>query len=147
MIDTETPQDPSRRRLLVASAWALPVIAVAASAPLAAASTEGTIEIVPVNDEFDGAAFVFEDAVSEGFVLPQFTVTSDGAPYLGTATVTLSANPAGAATWNVDSEGDTAFIDIDPDGMFLPIEVSAAGTLIMAITIEGKIHTFNAVLS
>lgn len=138
-----TPKDPSRRRLLVMSAWAMPVVAAATVAPLAAATTGDEIELTPLNDEAAGRYFFFPEAVAEELALLTFSVTQNGQPYVGSATATL-IGAEGIASWDESllPTGAGAMADIDEYGLWLPLTVLAAGSLTVLISIDEQMWTF-----
>lgn len=143
-----TPKDPSRRRLLVMSAWAMPVVAAATVAPLAAATTGDEIELTPLNDEAAGGYFLFPEAVGDEFALLTFSVTQSGQPYVGSGAATL-IGAGGIAEWDevLSPTGADALVDIDEYGLVLPLTVLAAGSLTVLITIDGQSWTFTVEFS
>ena len=90
-----------RRSVAKGAAWTLPVVAIAAAAPVANAST-------PVQDVVVSASCYGLNIAGIGLSFPQFTITAIGAPIAAGSTFTLSSS--GLA--NVTLGGDTGILDI-----------------------------------
>lgn len=91
----------TRRTIAKGAAWSLPVVAVAAAAPSANAST-------PVQDVDVDASCYGLNIGGLGLSYPQFSIIAVGAPIAAGSTFTLTSD--GLA--NVTIGGDTALIDI-----------------------------------
>ena len=106
-----TPQGPSRRTIVTAAAWAVPVVAVAAAAPMASASTEPEIATsigATTTSPFTNAVglispFGIDDLGADRF-LPDgqtFTLSSDTLDFstIVTSIAGGTITPSGVGTW------------------------------------------------
>lgn len=91
----------TRRTVARGAAWSLPVMAVAAAAPLASAST-------PVEDVDVSASCYGLSIGGLGITLPQFTIIAVGAPIAAGSTFTLT----GDGLANLTLGGDTGIFEI-----------------------------------
>ncbi|MCJ1700134.1 hypothetical protein MT356_10435 [Rathayibacter festucae] len=110
-----SPLSPSRRSVAVAAAWSLPVIAVAAAAPLASAST---VEVIPGQpDTYPNPTFsATRQSVGDpslkatnntGYARTDFTAVPDDGDYASYKTgwtyVITSAKPVSTITYDTTS--------------------------------------------
>lgn len=129
----------SRRRVLVAGAWSVPVITAAVAVPSAAASGEIRVTLDGATD--DAATYVFASPTD---ALPLIFHVSGTGPIPAQATASLG-NATGIATWDesVLLSGDSAVAAIDPDGtLILPISALAAGMFLVLVHVGSLSRTF-----
>ena len=143
---TDAPQNPGRRSLLVAGAWAAPVILTAVAVPMAAAS--GELEIEALSGSVSGRAISFSDVSPDDTVPLVFQVTVGGSGYTGTATAAL-VGAAGNAEWDpgVTTGGTTATGEILDGELALPITILGTGSFTVVVSIGNQSWDFTVSLT
>ena len=145
--EASSPKDPSRRSVLIASAWSVPVVIAVAGLPLAAAST--SLEVTPLSGDVTDGHILFEGAATDGMAPLVFEIVEAGAPFNGSVVATLSGPAAGAVEWDPDLHPDGSIVAaVSGDGLlFLPLVVHAPGTVTVYLAIRAQSWTFTVTLT
>ena len=118
------PREISRRRVIQATAWSVPIIAAAAALPLAAAS--GTMVLsVTSGDVAPGTLSVRFEGVSPGDAVPLGISVADASAPVTDGLVSSLTGAGGIAEWSPDNEGT-----VTPSGLGTSV-VNGAATLIL----------------
>lgn len=136
---------PTRRSVLVAGTWSVPVILTAVGMPLAAAST--TLEIEALSGDVSDRQITFPD-VTVGDTTPLvFQVTQGASGYSGNATAML-VSATGIAEWDesVLLSKDHAAAAVDDGYLVLPLTVLGAGEFSVIVSVGGTSWTFSVTL-
>ncbi len=143
--ESEHANGLSRRTLLKAGAWATPVVLVAVSTPIAAASTE--VELTALSGEVSGLHITFADVEAGDTVPLVFEATVGGVGYSGSASATLF-DADGIAEWDESVDGGgIALATIDEGYLFLPLAVLALGEFSVNIAIGSQSWIFSVSLT
>lgn len=138
LVGVSLPAVPTRRGIIRAGAWAMPVVASVSALPLAAASDPTgpvVIELLGGDDPFEG-----EEGDTVSLV---FRITQGGVEVNGEATATL-VNASGIAAWT-GIAGDALPGAVD-EGIFLAeAEVLGHGSFLVTVAYGSTEHQFTVV--
>lgn len=124
----DKPNGIHRRRMLRAAAWSVPVIAVAATTPLAAASGTVTVRLDSADTPTTGGAAVISGVGAAPTQVPlSFALTDGNGVKVTSGTLSATLDSAdGTAAWT--DSGGSPFVAATPDAdgyVVLMVDVSA----------------------
>ncbi|WP_251439309.1 MULTISPECIES: hypothetical protein [unclassified Microbacterium] len=139
---TESTPHPARmltrRRMLVAGAWSVPVIAVAVAAPRAAASGEVVLELLGASDD---ALTMTVPVGGPDSSSDAFYVTATGTGSIPQNWTARMLGATGIAGWDssllADAGGDGVIVPLDAGVLALPFFALKAGSFVLRISAEG----------
>ena len=133
----------SRRRLIAAAAWSVPVVALAAAVPAATASTQDVYTATIANGDVsqDGHSVTFGVDAGDQSIALALALTKNGAPYTGDVTATLSG-ASGVAAWS-GSGSDITIASAAGGSADLPVDILGYGTFWVIVSVGGTSIVLN----